>query len=345
MAITDYPVNHPMAVKHWSKELMKQALKQTYAYRFMGAGSSSLAQVKNEMKEEGDKVTIGLRMQLSGAGVSGDNTLEGNEEALTVYTDSLFIDQLRHAVRSAGKMSEQRVPFSVREEAKDGLRDWWADRFDTAFFNQLAGNTAQTDTRYTGNQACIAPTNVIMEATSTASLAAADKFGIHLIDYAIEYAKTTATYPFKPLMVDGKEMWVCFIHDYQLTDLKRNYSAGQWGDIQKAAIQGGQTTGNPIFNGALGVYNNTIIHSTSRLPTAGVANTRRAVFCGAQALGFAFGSGNSMGSKFSWEEEVFDYGNQLGVGAGSKFGMKKLQFNSVDFATITIPTYAAAHTS
>ncbi len=60
-------------------------------------------------------------MQLSGAGVAGDGTLEGNEEALTTYSDNIFIDQLRHAVRSAGKMTEQRVPFSIREEARAGL--------------------------------------------------------------------------------------------------------------------------------------------------------------------------------------------------------------------------------
>jgi hypothetical protein len=48
-------------------------------------------------------------------------------------------------------MSEQRVPFSVREEAMSGLRDWWAVRLDTWFANQIAGYTVQADTRYTGN--------------------------------------------------------------------------------------------------------------------------------------------------------------------------------------------------
>jgi hypothetical protein len=35
----------------------------------------------------------------------------------------------------------------------DGLKDWWADRLDTWFFNQAGGFTAQTDLRYTGMQA------------------------------------------------------------------------------------------------------------------------------------------------------------------------------------------------
>ncbi len=102
-------------------------------------------------KGAGDRVRVILRMLLSGNGIQGDGTLEGNEEALTTFTDDLLVDQLRHAVRSGGKMSEQRIPFSVREEARLGLQDWWADRMDTWAFNQLAGNTVQSDTRFTGN--------------------------------------------------------------------------------------------------------------------------------------------------------------------------------------------------
>jgi N4-gp56 family major capsid protein len=124
----------------------------------MGKGTSNVVQLKDETsKGPGDRITIGLRMQLTGAGVQGDGTLEGNEEALITFTDNVFIDQLRHAVRSAGKMSEQRVTFDVREECRMGLQDWWADRLDTSFFNQIGGNTAQSDTRYTGNQAALAP--------------------------------------------------------------------------------------------------------------------------------------------------------------------------------------------
>ena len=93
-------------------------------------------------KGAGDRITVGLRLQLVGGGVVGDNTLEGNEEALSTYNDTILIDQLRHAVRSKGKMSEQRVPFSVRQESMDGLKDWWSDRIDTWFFNQACGFTA-----------------------------------------------------------------------------------------------------------------------------------------------------------------------------------------------------------
>ena len=138
MANTDYGVNHALAVKLWQKGLMAEVLKKTQVQNFTGSTSSSLIQVKTETsKQAGDRISFGLRMQLSGDGVEGDGTLEGNEEALTTYSDAVLIDQLRHAVRSGGRMSEQRVPFSVRAEARDGLADWWADRIDDCFFNQL----------------------------------------------------------------------------------------------------------------------------------------------------------------------------------------------------------------
>ena len=124
MATTDYGVNHPLAVKHWSKDLMVQALKRTHALQFMGKDSNSVVQIKTELnKNAGDRIRFGLRMQLNGDGIRWDSVLEGNEEDLVTYSQDIYIDQLRHAVRSGGKMSEQRVPFSVRSEARDGLAD------------------------------------------------------------------------------------------------------------------------------------------------------------------------------------------------------------------------------
>ena len=44
-----------------------------------------------------------------------------------------------------------------------------------------------------------------------------------------------------------------------------------------------------------------------------------------------------------WYEELFDYGNQYGVSAGMIWGAKKTVFNSADFGTVVIATYAASH--
>lgn len=359
MALTEYAVNHPLAVKRWSEKLNREALKRTYISRFIGNTSSSLIQKKTEVsKAAGDRITVGLRMQLSGTGIQGDDTLEGNEEQLTTYSDNVFINQLRHAVRSKGKMSEQRVTFSVREEAMDALADWYADRMDAAFFNQIAGNASQTDTKYTGNQVAIEPSssrylffsaaatsNATMHALES-SISTTDTFQLTILDRAVTAAKTASPL-IRPIKVNGEDFYVAFLHPYQVFNLRTDATANRvtWYDTQKARIQGGQTgeSVNPIFSGALGVYNNVVLHESTRIPTA-LSNTsaRRAVFCGAQAALIAFGQEQSSDDNPTWREEMFDYGNQLGVAASKIWGLKKSVFNSTDFGTIVMSTYAVA---
>lgn len=351
MATTSYGINNPLTVKVWAKKLYREALKATWYAKFMGETTDALIQVKNELSSgAGDRITYGLRMQLTGDGVQGDGTLEGNEEALQTYSDNLYIDQLRNAVRSAGRMTDQRIPWSIREEAMSGLRDWWANRFDTSMANQLAGYTPQTDTRYTGNQATIAPSsgNILVQGHGTgpeSGLTSSDTFNLNLLDRAVAVAKTL-TPMIRPVKVNGDDMYVALLHPYQVYSLRTNTASGQWLDIQKAAMTGGEIDDNPIFTGALGVYNNVILFEDTRMPPAvnsgaAIANTRRAVFCGAQASTMAFGQKNR-DQQADWVEELFDYGNQLGVSAGFIYGLKKTTFNSADFGTIVLSTYAAA---
>lgn len=349
---TSYAVNDPLTVKAWAKKLFVDALKETKADKFMGSSSASLIHVKDDLaKSAGDRITVGLRMQLTGAGILGDGTLEGNEEALTTFADNVFIDQLRHATRSAGKMSEQRVTFSIRNENKMGLQDWYADRIDTAFFNQICGYTLATDVKFTGNQAVIAPdvSRRIWAGTSITddtTLAVGDVFTLRLIDIAVERAATLSP-TIRPLSIGGEKKWVIFLHPYQVFDLRTNTNQGQWLDIQKAALMGGAASKSPIYTGALGEYNGTVIHMDKRV-TTGITNagvdrpqTRRAVFCGAQAALFAYGGDG--GQEMQWVEELFDYKNRLGVSAGMIWGLKKTMFNNVDFGAMTVSTYAVAH--
>ena len=353
MAATSFGVNDPLAVKLWSKKLTVEVLKETWIMNFAGTNSDSMVQIKDEtQKSAGDKITYGLRMQLLSAGVQGDGTLEGNEESLVTYSDAVLINQLRNAVRSAGRMSQQRVPFSVRDEALSGLRDWYADRFDFSGFNQICGNVAQTNTSYTGNNATIATDAAHLKlmggVANEQSLVVANVFALSIIDGAVEAAKIL-TPAIRPVRSGGKEYYLGFLHPIQVTDMRTTTSTGQWLDIQKAAMTGGEVDDNPIFDGSLGVYNGVILHSDYRVAqginsgtSAAVPNTRRAVLAGAQALMLAYGRDNGPG-RFTWVEELFDYENELGVSVGCIYGMKKTVFNSADFADIVMATYAAPH--
>jgi N4-gp56 family major capsid protein len=361
MAGTDFPLNHPLAVRLWSKMLDAQTINETWFERFVGNSKNSLIYKKTDLsKEAGARLTFGIRRLLIGAGVEGDGILEGNEEAFSTFNDDLYINQLRHATRSAGKMSEQRVPFSVRAEGTDALALWWADRKDVALFNHLCANTAQSDTRYTGHNSVTAidANHVIADSDRTIGdqslSASANAFDIRLIDSCLVRAKTlrfldgtgNTESNIRPLKIDGKNKFVMFLHPTQVRDLRTRTDSGQWLDITKAVYQGSREN-NPIYDGAIGEYNGVVLHESVHITQgldsttgASVTNTRRAVFCGAQAMCLGYGKGQN--GSIDYYEELFDYGNQLGISGGLIWGMKATTYNStMSHGRIVVPTYAA----
>lgn len=358
MAVATYGVNDPLAVKLWSKRMDVEALKETTAYEYMGSGAGSLVQIMTETsKGDGDFVKWGIRILAIGEGTTENETQEGNEEGLTRYSDGLVINELGHAhrVKNEGKtIDRQRVPYDLREESYDSLKDWFAARIDFWFFNHLAGNTAQTNLKYTGFNATLAPSagRIIRGNSLTTDQAVGGDntaiFKLSMIDKAVNIAKTTSPM-IRPLKGLGAEVdYVCFIHPDQVLSLRADtVTAGNWFDLQGKRLQGGEGNRNGLYTGALGVYNRTLIVENTRVPngvhsTTGalVTNSRRAVFCGAQSAAVAFGKGGGK-NKFDWTEELFDYERELGVRAMTIAGLKKTTYNNVDYGTIVLSTYAA----
>jgi N4-gp56 family major capsid protein len=268
------------------------------------------------------------------------------------------INELGHnvAVRSAHTIDAQRVPFDMRAEGRDGLADWWGTRTSVSFFNQACGYTVETDVRYTGLQATVAPDRKVYPGTATADegITSNDKFTLDLISKAAEAAKNpvaAGVMPMRPVNVPelGKKMYVLYLHDYQVTDLIENTSSGQWKDIQMAAMAGGKIANNPLFTDALGVYRNVILRCSPHVTPgvnaatgAAIPTVRRAVLLGAQAAVVGYGQKNSP-ARYRWNEELFDHKRRLEVSAWSIWGLKKARFNGKDFGVVVIPTYAAAH--
>ncbi|SFV11689.1 MULTISPECIES: N4-gp56 family major capsid protein [unclassified Methylobacterium] len=363
MGVTAYALNDALAAKLWSKSLSVEATKALDIAPLFGESAKSVIQIKTEtQKGVGDKVTFGLRMQLAGNGFTSSDRAEGNGEQLSTMSDAITIDELGNVVgiRSKFTIDQQRVPFNLRDEAKDGLSDWFQLRTSVSFFNHACGftpaNVVQVDgsggVKFTGNNVVTAATRVIRPngKANDGALGAGDGLTLAQIDAAVEIAKTggAAGAPkMRPVKIDGMgEMWVMYIHPTQVTQLRINAGAGQWLDIQKAAMQGGEITKNPIFDGSLGVYNNVILRESQQV-TLGVApdgktilpNVRRAVLLGAQAVTAAFGKGGGP-EKFRWNEELYDHKRELEVSAWAIWGIKKTTYNGVDFAVIVIPTYA-----
>ncbi|MGI0013851.1 MAG: DUF4043 family protein [Nitrososphaera sp.] len=98
MALTQYGVNDPSAVKLWSRRISREFIKETVVGMMVGESSESGIVIKDDtQKSEGDRIRCLLRMTLTGTGVVGDSTLKGTEEALITFTDDVLINQIRHA--------------------------------------------------------------------------------------------------------------------------------------------------------------------------------------------------------------------------------------------------------
>src|SRR5262249_37250598 len=232
MASTSYGVNDALAVKLWARELAHEAVKATEIYPLIGANSKSVVQEKTEaQKGPGDRITIGLRMQLAGDGFTENEIAEGNGESLTTYADNVFVNELGHVVgvRSENTIDAQRVSFDLREEAKDGLVDWWARRISVAFFNQVCGNTATSgagapsSAKYTGLNATAAPsagrvmrfdtggTGASIANDETVNTTTTAVMGLPFIDKCVEIAKTggsTNLPKIRPIRIEGGEHYV-----------------------------------------------------------------------------------------------------------------------------------------
>lgn len=367
MAITNYAVNDALAVKVWSKVLDHEALKYTDIGPLIGDDPNSIIHRKTELqKGPGDQITYGIRMQLNGAGFTENNLAEGNGEALSTYSDALKINELGHVVgvKSEFTIDQQRVPFNLREEAKDGLADWYAKRFSVAFFNQVCGNTLQTDVRFTGLNATVAATRIVRQSgrASDDLLLSTDTFTVDLIDKAKESA-VSATPKIRPATFGGSmnggrvdynktltDRYVMYLDQYQVFDMRRNTSTGQWQDIVKAVYTSSKKD-NPIYSGAIGEWNSVILRQTSTdvlprgISSGGVVvpNVGRAVLLGGQAAMMAFGQRGSI-SKYRWNEELFDHKRRMEVSAWTIHGLKKTQYNSADYGTVVVSTYSVAHT-
>lgn len=373
MATTNFAVNDALAVKVWSRVLDHEALKATEIAPLVGKSPNAIIHLKTELqKGTGDQITYGIRMQLQGAGFTENQLAEGNGESLSLYSDSLVINELGHVVgvKSKNSIDQQRVPFDLRDEAKGGLSDWYAKRFSVAFFNQVCGFSIQTDVRFTGLNATMAPSaGRIIRQSGRASddlLVAGDEFTLDLIDKAKELA-ITASPKLRPA-VYGRESnagggfngsrrdynatltdkYLMYLHPYQIGDIRKNTSSGQWQDLIKAAYMGTRD-GFPIYRGSIGEYNGVILRQAFDV-TNGVSATstevttvKRAVLLGGQACMMAFGNGGSM-NRYRWNEELFDHKRRLEVSAWTIHGLRKVRYNSVDYGTIVVSTYAVAHT-
>ena len=379
MALTNFGTLTGDQLQTWSRDFWRVARNQSFINQFAGTGSNAMVQRVTELtkNQKGTKANITLLADMTGDGITGDNTLEGNEEALRAYDITIGLDQLRFANRIAGRMTDQKTVVNFREQSRDALAYAMADRCDQLAFLTLSGvaythknNGALRATSSSAGHELVdlefasdvsAPTGdrhrrisgTTIAAGDTTAVTATDKLAYKHIVELKAYAKDNYIRGIRG--AGNQETFHMFVTPQQMANLKLD--SDFLANVRNAGVRGAS---NSLFAGSASLMvDGVMIHefrhvfntsgaTTGTSANAGAAGYKwganadvvggRALFCGAQALALA-----DIGLP-EMVEDTFDYGNQSGISVGKIFGLRKPKYNSdisgsvQDFGVIALDT-------
>jgi N4-gp56 family major capsid protein len=356
MALTNFAALTTEQKTVWSKELWKNARNMSFINKFLGDGPNALVQHITELRkdEKGARAVITLLADLTGDGVAGDRTLEGNEEAMQTFDQVIRLDQLRHANRHEGRMADQKSVVNFRSNSRDVLAYWLSDRIDQLAFLTMAGwayslrtngatrvgsdfpflefgadVTAATPLRrLRWDQTGTVGEGVLINNAATIDVTAVDIPCWNTLVQLKAYAKD---HYIRPLNEDGgEESYHAFLTPLAMSRLKNDPNYMQ---NLRHAQQRDQK--NPLFTGSTVKVDGIYLHEYRHVPnTVGMASGSKwgaggavdgcvLLFAGAQALGMA-----DIGAP-EWNEKGFDYDNQQGISVGKILGFLKPKFGNI----------------
>lgn len=355
----------------WSRDLWAQARNMSFIEKFVGNDHNAVVQRVTELTEDerGDRAVITLVADIDGDGVTGDNTMEGNEVSIPAYDQTINIDQLRQANRHKGKLAAQKSVVNFREQSRNKLAYWLADRRDQLAILTLSG-IAYTKTNKGGTRPVLgggtngmnfselafasdvsAPTNMrhtrwdasngLVSSAATSDIAAGDTFSYATIVEAKQFAKDHGIRGVRPkggleeqyhMLVTPTDMKNLEL-DPDFLNNQRN--AGVRGDNNRLFAGGSSVMVNGVWVHEFRHVFNTkdAVSGTGKWGAGSDIDGSRLLFLGAQALGLADIS------MPEWVEKEFDYDNQPGISCGQIFGMLKPKFKTpFDRDTDYLPT-------
>lgn len=297
----------------WSTDLFSQAEDLTFWQGLEGPPGSSMPIIRMDDlgKGAGDTIKVDMVLALTGAGQTGDTTtVEGNEEDLKFRQSSITATQLSHGVRWT-ELAELFINHDMRSSALNQLKKWLAGKIDTRIFTELTGGAGATTVPTLNKWAA-------GTATTRDTVADTDAGGRLTLNTLTELkAFAQVDRKIEPIRIDedGNEYFVLVAHPYAIMSLKRDDT--KWAQAQREAQVRGAD--NPLFTGAVGMWDGVIIKSSNRVPRSNnddpimVADN---IFMGAQAIS------RSYGMYPDWREELFDYGRQAGIATVCVLGEK-----------------------
>ena len=353
MALTNFAALTTEQKTAWSLDFWRMARNNSFINQFAGSGPNSMVQRVTELKksEKGARAVLTLIADLTGDGVVGDYTLEDSEEAITSADKVIRIDQMRNANRIAGRVADQKSIVNFRETSRDVLAYWMADRMDQIAFLTLSG-VAYTSKNNGGARSVLAAGKNLSDLEFAADVAAPTSNRHYKWNGTDIVAGDTAADGHAPISYKalvrmkaiakdqyvrgirtgaGEEVYHVFVTPQVMADLKLDSDYIQ--NVRNAGPRGAK---NELFAGTSSVmvdglvvhefrhvYNTTGLAGGSKWGATGTENGCRVLMCGAQAMGMA-----DIGAPY-YDEDMFDYENQMGISVGKMLGFLKPQFNSI----------------
>jgi N4-gp56 family major capsid protein len=325
--------------QQWDDEFFVEYIQNHPFKRYMGTDENSIFQIKEDLtKKKGDSITFALVNRLTGDGVTGSQTLEGNEEELDSRSFKMTVNKRRNAVRVA-EIDEQFSAIGLRDAGKAALRTWSDEKDIDRIYASLysingtayaSAAEADKDAWLVDNQDRVlfgaAKSNHSSLDHST-SLANIDNTNDKLTPAALSLMKRialSASPKIRPIRIAGmnKRYYVAFANPRAFRDLKENTTMVQ--ALREVSLQ---NQNNKLFEGGDLEWDGVIVHECDGMPIlsavgAGGIDVGGVFLCGAQALGLA------MAKRWVSKTETFDYGDKNGVAIECIDGLKKMLFGS-----------------
>lgn len=323
-------------VQKWMSTYFAEYVRNSGFSPYMGTGTGSVIQVKRELVSGGKTINIPLVTRLKGAGITGINTLEGNEEALGNYNQAIAIDWLRHAVRVT-KPDQHYSEYDLLQASRDMLTTWASDTLRTAIITALGGingvaygtaSAAQRNTWTAANSDRILFGRTVSNysathATALLNVDSTETLSAGTVSLAKRLAKNADPH-IRPMRTsDGREYFVMFVGSMAFRDIKADATMS----AANREARPRDVESNPIFQDGDLIYDGVIIREIPEIPATGTVGASSArvepyYLCGAQSVAIAWGQ-----EPKSIKDE-FDYGQKVGIGTEEARGVEKLRFET-----------------
>jgi N4-gp56 family major capsid protein len=352
----------------WDSEFFVEYVRENQFSSYMGTAMGSMIQIREDLTtKRGDSVVFPTVRRLVGAGVTGNQILEGNEELLNARSLKLPVGVIRHAV-AVSDWDEQKSVIDLRDAARDALKVWSLEKMRSDLILSLTAVTADGDVQIPyasatagqrntwlvnnadrvlfGNSKANAASGVMATALATLDTTN-DKMTGAILSLAKRLARG-ANPRLRPISVkrqsingmaaSSEEWFVVFMNSLVFRDFRSDPAVLS---ANTNAMERG--IGNPLFTGGDLIWDGMIVREIPELPVitgagASAVDVAQSMLCGAQALGVAWAQ------RTKTTTNTRDYGFMHGVGLQEMRGIGKLRFGTDATVDQTAPKDAGMFT-